>query len=342
MDWNTNDGVFGHCFLVLTWNLSCRAHNTANIWLCEIEWESTFDMFEIYFAHTKTDQTGDEAKYSCHLYANPCCPPICPVLLLAFYFSCCCNLPQSGESQLFPGQDQYQRFSEMLSRLIQDHETEVSELGVNPKMIGMHPIRKGADTYMSSLPGGPSILSVCIHAGWTMGTVKDVYMQYLSSGDQCVGCCLAMLPCHYCGWSLLSIDNFISKVKTAIEECDLASGSLSEQRLQQIFDGFSAEIHEQLLHVGEGTENTEADDAQHTETGQGYRWHYFHGHFHHVLKDWHFAHIGVLDACKQWWIGDSVRGIPPLRMLDLKDLEFLDAIPLSEEEQHGQTGPNKN
>ena len=24
LDWNTNDGVFGHCFLVLTWNLSCR------------------------------------------------------------------------------------------------------------------------------------------------------------------------------------------------------------------------------------------------------------------------------------------------------------------------------
>ena len=22
LDWNTNDGVFGHCFLVLTWNLS--------------------------------------------------------------------------------------------------------------------------------------------------------------------------------------------------------------------------------------------------------------------------------------------------------------------------------
>ena len=29
-------------------------------------------------------------------------------------------------------------------------------------------------------------------------------------------------------------------------------------------------------------------------------------------------------------------------MLDSKDLEFLDAIPLSEEEQHGWTGPNKN
>ena len=29
-------------------------------------------------------------------------------------------------------------------------------------------------------------------------------------------------------------------------------------------------------------------------------------------------------------------------MLDSKDLEFLDAIPLLEEEQNGQTGPNKN
>ena len=101
------------------------------------------------------------------------------------------------------------------------------------------------------------------------------------------------------------IDNFISKVKTAIEECDLPGGSLSEQRLRQIFDGFSAEIHEQLLHVGEDTENTEADDAQRIETGQGYCWHYFDGHFHHVPKDWRFPHIGVLDTWKQWWIGVS-------------------------------------
>ena len=138
------------------------------------------------------------------------------------------------------------------------------------------------------------------------------------------------------------IDNFISKVKTAIEECDLASGTLSEQRLWQIFDGFSADIHEQLLNIGLGTGDAEADEAQHIETGQGYHWHYFDGCFHHVLKDWHFPCIGVLDTWKQWRIGDSVWGIPLLRMLDSKDLEFLDAIPLSVEEQHGQTGPNKN
>ena len=97
-----------------------------------------------------------------------------------------------------------------------------------------------------------------------------------------------------------------------------------------------------MLHVGQGAGNTEADNAQCIETGQGYRWHYFDGRFHHVLKDWHFPCIGVLDTWKQWWIGDSVQGIPPLRMLDSKDLEFLDAIPLSEEEQHGWMGPNKN
>ena len=165
LDWNTNDGVFGHCFLVLTWNLSRRTHNTANIWLCEIEWGSTFDAFEIYFAHMKTDQTGDEAKYSHHLYANPCCPLICPVLSLAFYFSCCCNLSQSGESRLFPGWDQYQRFSEMLSRLIQDHEAEVSELGVNPQMIGMHSIRKGAVT-LHVIPSWWSINFISMYSCW--------------------------------------------------------------------------------------------------------------------------------------------------------------------------------
>ena len=81
------------------------------------------------------------------------------------------------------------------------------------------------------------------------------------------------------------VDNFVSKVKTAIEECDIAGGSLMEQRLRQIFDGFLADIREQLRHVGEGVENTEAVDAQCIEKGQGYCWHYFDGYFHRVPKD---------------------------------------------------------
>ncbi|KAL7579191.1 hypothetical protein ACA910_011362 [Epithemia clementina (nom. ined.)] len=47
---------------------------------------------------------------------------------------------------------------------------------------------------MASLPGGPSIASICIRSGWTLGNVKDIYMRYLSAGDQFVGHCLAMIP----------------------------------------------------------------------------------------------------------------------------------------------------
>ena len=55
LDWGTLDGVFAHCFLVLLWNLACRSNNTAEIYLSDINWASSFDTFDIFFAHTKTD-----------------------------------------------------------------------------------------------------------------------------------------------------------------------------------------------------------------------------------------------------------------------------------------------
>ena len=194
LDWGTLDGIFAHCFLVLTWNLACRSSNTTHIRLSEVEWGSTFDAFEIFFAHTKTDQTGEEAKYSRHLYANPHCPVVCPVLALAMYFTCSFNTPQCGNNYLFPGDDQCQHFSVQLRRVLQEHRDEVSLLGADPSEIGTHLIRKGAVTYLASIPGGPAIAAVCIRAGWTMGTVKDIYLRYLSSGDQFVGRCLSLLP----------------------------------------------------------------------------------------------------------------------------------------------------
>ena len=60
-----------------------------------------------------------------------------------------------------------------------------------------------------------------------------------------------------------------------------------------------------------------------------------------VPKDWCFLRVGVLDAWRQWWIGDSVQHISPLRNLTALDLEFLDKIPLGAEEMHGQSGRHK-
>ena len=65
-------------------------------------------------------------------------------------------------------------------------------LGFKVTDIGMHSIWKGAISYLASLPGGPP--AVCIQVGWTMGNIRDIYMRYISSGDQFVSWCLSMLP----------------------------------------------------------------------------------------------------------------------------------------------------
>ena len=67
-------------------------------------------------------------------------------------------------------------------------------LGFEVTDIGTHSIWKGTISYLASLPGGPPIAAVCIQAGWMMGNVRDIYMRYISSGDQFVGRCLSMLP----------------------------------------------------------------------------------------------------------------------------------------------------
>ena len=67
-------------------------------------------------------------------------------------------------------------------------------LGFEVTDIGTHSIRKGAISYLASLPGGPPIAAVCIQVGWTMGNIRDIYMRYVSSGDQFIGQCLSMLP----------------------------------------------------------------------------------------------------------------------------------------------------
>ena len=67
-------------------------------------------------------------------------------------------------------------------------------LGFEVLDIGMYSIRKGAISYLASLSGGPPIAAVCIQVGWMMGNIREIYMRYISSGDQFIGQCLSMLP----------------------------------------------------------------------------------------------------------------------------------------------------
>ena len=77
------------------------------------------------------------------------------------------------------------------------------------------------------------------------------------------------------------------------------------------------------------------------KTGNRYRYHCYNGRFHKIPRDWRFPRVGVMDVWRQWWIGDTVRSIPPLKKLFAADLKHLVGMPLGEEEMHGRAGGSK-
>lgn len=150
----TNDGVFAHFFLLLTWNLGCRVNNTTIIKFEDVSWSHCFDCFQVLFAHSKTDPTGDDSLYPRHIFANPSEPLVCPILSMSMYFTSCFSgkLVNKGE-YLFPGKQQEHRFNRILSRILLQNESEVKTMGYELFQIGSHSIRKGAASYLTSMPG---------------------------------------------------------------------------------------------------------------------------------------------------------------------------------------------
>jgi hypothetical protein len=150
----TNDGVFAHAFLLLTWNLGCRVNNTTIIKFEDVSWSHCFDCFQILFAHSKTDPTGDDSKYPRHIFSNPSEPLVCPVLALSMYFSSCFSAAVvSTDGYLFPGNKQEHRFNRLLNRVLLENIVEVNGMGYDISQIGSHSIRKGAASYLTSMPG---------------------------------------------------------------------------------------------------------------------------------------------------------------------------------------------
>ncbi|KAF0718558.1 Aste57867_1621 [Aphanomyces stellatus] len=72
-----NLSMTAHSFLVLCWNLMARSITTASIRLEHVTWRG--DALVVEFGLAKNDQTG-EMCYPRHIYANPTCPDICPIL----------------------------------------------------------------------------------------------------------------------------------------------------------------------------------------------------------------------------------------------------------------------
>jgi hypothetical protein len=182
-------GIFAHCFLTLTWNLMCRSRNTVLLRKEHMSWEN--DYLAVQFAHSKTDQGGEDAPHKRAVFANPHLPEICPILSLARYMLI---YPTDETGDLFEGASQYERFRKILSEVVRDNADEIRRLGIDPKNVGVHSIRKGAATYCSNgTPTEVAFTAVCARAGWSLGNVKDRYIHLAEAGDQVCGRALAGL-----------------------------------------------------------------------------------------------------------------------------------------------------
>ena len=170
-----HDSVFGHFFLVMCWNLMCRAGQCSTICLSHMDWIN--DALGLYFARQKNDQTGERPRDPWHIYANPMMPEICPILSFGIYIFVLKSI------RLFPGENQYERFRSCFHKVC-----EMAESVGAATDIGTHSIRKGACTYTSSgTTACPSATAVHLRAGWTLGGVQNTYLRYDGAGDMHIG-----------------------------------------------------------------------------------------------------------------------------------------------------------
>jgi hypothetical protein len=186
----------GHFFellyATLCWNLMCRTENTAMISIEHLTMLA--DAIGVKFSQQKCDKTGDELpSHYRRIYSGSGC--ISVGVALALYLITNPSLGEDGK-MLFPGSpgSQKKRFSESLNSLFEQPHMKMflTSHGLSPRSFGSHSFRKGAATFATSgCTGGPSLLSVCIRAGWAVGGVLDRYIKFDAKGDAFLGRVLA-------------------------------------------------------------------------------------------------------------------------------------------------------
>jgi hypothetical protein len=212
---NGRDSLFAHLYMVLCWNLMGRTTTTASLNLCNVSWNG--DGLVITIPRHKGDQAGQQTKPK-HLFANPYCPEICPVLALAIYiFSCGVNTNvNNNQFNLFDGGSPENAFNKWLHDKALGNITE-EELGIPKKETGTHSLRKGAATYVSSFDV-VSETNINIRAGWTIGKVQGKYIFGTPGADQLIGRIICGLNIHNCHEFLSLPPHFDD---TSIQQADL-------------------------------------------------------------------------------------------------------------------------
>ncbi|RHY97719.1 hypothetical protein DYB31_011230 [Aphanomyces astaci] len=154
------------------------------------------DAIGIVFCKSKTDQSGTKRRDPRHIYSNPMEARSCVFLAIAIYLAC---HPQLSMGKLFPGAAQKDRFGKQLAKLLSHPDPTCGR-----SEYGTHSIRKGASTFAcSGSTGGPSIVSVCLRCGRSLGNVLERYMHYEGAGDQFLGRVMAGLPINDASFAIL-------------------------------------------------------------------------------------------------------------------------------------------
>ncbi|ETV82231.1 hypothetical protein, variant [Aphanomyces astaci] len=148
--------VNAHTFLLFCWNLMARSVSTASIRFDNVTWQG--DALLVKFGRTKSNQEG-AALFPKHVYANPLCLWICPILSLAVIVFTR-SLPVGQRTTLIFGVNAQIRFSKWLLKTCAVNEADILAMGMAISEIGTHSFRKGVATALSNTPG------------WTPGGIR--------------------------------------------------------------------------------------------------------------------------------------------------------------------------
>ena len=133
--------IFAWVFIVLTWNIMARCCTTSGLMYDHIKWEN--DSLVIHVPVSKGDQEGAKTSPK-HVYANPTCPALCPVLALAVYVFTY-GFRRTGAKRTLFSEDQKaeSRFSDWLKSSLGGLAADLVAMGIAIIEIGTHSFRKG-------------------------------------------------------------------------------------------------------------------------------------------------------------------------------------------------------
>ncbi|EKX40809.1 hypothetical protein GUITHDRAFT_113076 [Guillardia theta CCMP2712] len=179
-------GLFGYAAATFLWNCCCRSETLDELHMEHFDWRN--DSLVLTIVKSKNDDAGNSvdmiSQQVRHVFAAPHQPHTCPILALALY-----TIAQprgyGNSTKFFPGNDQKQRFSKVLQRVLSCMD------GGDSKDFGAQSFRKGSVAHLLSIPGGPSEPSVLIRGSWKVGNSRDGYITEAGSNDQYCGRILA-------------------------------------------------------------------------------------------------------------------------------------------------------